>query len=447
MAIDRRRFLTGVAGACGTVAAGSVAGLNPAKLFARSASDEMGELLSPGQSGIEHVVVVTMENRSFDHFFGWMSWANGKQAGLQYKDPGGVVHKTYRLAPDYTGCPHADPDHSYSGARVEYDNGSMDGFLLDTSNDIFCVGYYTAADIPFYAALAKHYTTLNAYHPSILGPTFPNRIFLHAAQTDRLENSLTPSTLPTIWDKLTAAGVSAKYYFNNVSFLALWGPKYIPISDSYSNFLSDAASGSLPAVSFVDPIYTITDDGAGNDDHPHADIRNGDYFLSQTFRAVASGPAWNKTVFIVNFDEWGGFFEHVEPPRAIAPNSVDPDLVNGKALLGFRVPTVVASPFTRGNPSSPRVVRTTFDHTSVLKLIEWRWSLTPLTARDASSDIGNILTALNLANPHAAVPALPNPSKPLTRPCVILPATPASVPSTTPMGRLAESDLMQAWKR
>jgi phospholipase C len=447
MAIDRRRFLAGVAGACGAMAAGSVAGLSPAKLFARSVSDEMAEFLSPQQSGIEHIVVVTMENRSFDHFFGWMRWANGRQAGLQYRDPGGMVHKTYPLAPDYTGCPHPDPDHSYSGGRIQDGNGLMDGFLLDTANDVFSIGYYTASDIPFYAALAKNYTTLSAYYPSILGPTFPNRIFLHAAQTDRLDNTLTPSTLPTIWDKMIAAGVSAKYYFNNVPFLALWGPKYAPISDSYVNFLAEAASGNLPAVSFVDPIYTITDDGTGNDDHPHADIRNGDYFLSQTFRAVANGPGWDKTVFIVNFDEWGGFFEHIAPPRATAPNNVDPDLVSGKALLGFRVPTVVASPFTRGNPNNPRVVRTTFDHTSVLKLIEWRYGLTPLTARDASSDIGNILTALNLTNPHPAVPALPNPPRPLTSPCVILPATPASVPSTTPMGRLGESDLMQSWKR
>jgi len=444
MAMNRRKFLAGVAGAAGAVAAGSIAGLNPPGLFGRQALDPFTQLVAPNQSGIEHIVVVTMENRSLDHFLGWLPGAIGKQAGLKYKDPSGVVHKTYRLAPDFTGCPHPDPDHSYNGARIEYDNGLMDGFLLDTSNDVFSIGYYTAADIPFYAALAKNYTTLSSYFPSILGPTFPNRLFLHTAQTDRLDNSLTPTTLPTIWDELAAAGVSAKYYFNNVSFLALWGLKYVPISDSYSNFLSDAASGNLPAVSFVDPIYTILDDGTGNDDHPHADIRYGDYFLSQTFQAVAKGPAWNSTVFIVNFDEWGGFFEHVPPPRAAAPNTVDPDIVNGKTLLGFRVPTVIASPFTRGNPTNPRVVNTVFDHTSVLKLIEWRFGLSPLTARDASSDVGNIMTALSLTNPNPKVPSLPNPSKPQTSPCIILPAV-TSAPSGTAFGRLAQSELMRGW--
>jgi phospholipase C len=453
MTIDRRKFLANVVGACGAVAAGSMAGLDSAKLFAGAAGEpsqqvSSAELLSPAQSGIEHIVVVTMENRSFDHFFGWMSWANGKQSGLQYKDPGGTFHPTHRLAPDFTGCPQADPDHSYKGARVEYNHGLMDGFLLDTANDEFSIGYYTAADIPFYAALAKNYTTLSHYFPSILGPTFPNRLFIHAAQTDRLDDSVSLTSLPTIWDKLDAAGISHKYYFNNVSFLALWGLKYIFISDSYSNFLSDAANGTLPAVSFVDPIYTVLDDGTGDDDHPHADIRYGDHFLSQTFRAVAHGPAWKNTVFVVNFDEWGGFFEHVPPPRAAAPNSVDPDLVNGKALLGFRVPTVIASPFTAGNPSNPRVVGTRFDHTSILKLIEWRWGLSPLTARDASTDVGNIVTTLNLTKPQTQVPALPNPAKPQTSPCFgLLPGAAASAQSRTSMGRLAQSDLMRGWKR
>jgi len=446
MAINRRKFVAGVAGAAGAAALGSMVGLNPARMFARQAADQLTPLPAPDQSGIEHIVVVTMENRSFDHLLGWLPGANGRQAGLKYKDPGGAVHSTYRLAPDFTGCPHPDPDHSYTGARIEYDNGFMDGFLSDPANDVFSIGYYAAADIPFYAALARNYTTLSGYFCSILGPTFPNRLFLHSAQTDRLDDSVTPTSLPTIWDELAEAGVSAKYYFNNVPFLALWGLKYILISHSYSDFLSDAASGNLPAVSFVDPIYTILDDGTGNDDHPHADIRYGDYFLRQTFQAVAHGPAWNSTVFIVNFDEWGGFFEHVSPPRAAAANHVDPDVVNDKTLLGFRVPTVVASPFTRGIPTNPRVINTVFDHTSVLKLIEWRWGLPPLTRRDASSDIGNLVTALNLSNPNSSLPSLPNPSKPQTGPCFVLPSGGApSAPSTTEFGRLAQSDLVAGW--
>ena len=376
-------------------------------------------LPNPVDSGLEHIVVVTMENRSFDHFMGWLPNANGKQAGLTYLDNSGASHSTHSLSGDNTGCPHPDPDHSYNGARVEYDNGAMDGFLQAGSNDVYSIGYYGEADIPFYAALARSYTTCDQYFASILGPTFPNRLFLHAAQTDRLDDSVSFTSLPTIWDELAIAGVSANYYFSNVPFTALWGTKYLGISKLYVEFLAAAAAGTLPAVSFVDPKYTILDDGTGNDDHPHADIREGDKFLYQTFQAVANGPKWANTVFIVNFDEWGGFFEHMAPPRATAANQVDTDMMNGKTLLGMRVPTVIASPFTKGRPSSPTVSSLVFDHTSVLKLIEWRWGLGTLTPRDASSDISNLANALNFSQPDATVPTLPVPSTPLiAAPCL-----------------------------
>jgi phospholipase C len=376
-------------------------------------------LPSRENSGIEHLVVVTMENRSFDHFLGWLPNADGKQAGLTYVNKTGVSYSTHSLSGDYTGCPHPSPDHSYSGGRVEYDNGLMDGFLRAGSNDVYSIGYYGEQDIPFYAALARNFTTCDRYFASILGPTFPNRLFLHAAQTDRLTNSTNFSSLPTIWDSLASAGVSANYFYSNVPFLALWGAKYLGISRLYEEFLLRASTGTLPAVSFVDPRYTILDDGTGNDDHPHADIREGELFLYRTFEAVAKGPKWANTVFIVNFDEWGGFFEHVAPPQATAANSVDTDLINGKALLGLRVPTVVASPFCRGNAADPRVSALVFDHTSVLKLIEWRWGLAPLTPRDASNDVLNLAYALNFSQPDLQVPSLPKPQVPLiAQPCL-----------------------------
>jgi phospholipase C len=403
------------------VLASGAAALAPSWPFSKmtSARALLPNLPNPGNSRIDHVVVVTMENRSFDHLLGWLPNADGKQAGLTYVDKQGVAHPTHSLSGDYTGCPHPDPDHSYGGGRVEYDHGKMDGFLRAGTNDIYSIGYYGQKNIPFYAALARHYTTCDRYFPSILGPTFPNRLFLHAAQTDRLSNTPALTTLPTIWDRLAAAGVSANYYYSNLPFLGLWGPKYVGIARPYADFLVAAAAGTLPAVSFVDPIYTVLDDGTGNDDHPHADIRKGDRFLYDTFEAVAKGPKWPNTVFVVNFDEWGGFFDHVPPPRATAPNNVDPDLVNGKALLGLRVPTVIASPFSAGQPNDPRVRALVFDHTSVLKLIEWRWGLAPLTARDASNDVHNLAYALNFEHPNNSVPTLPLPPAPLLgAPCL-----------------------------
>lgn len=418
MRINRRELLKNAGLASGAALFGGACGSGkfPSN---QNLSPSSATLPNPGDSGIENIVVVTMENRSFDHLMGWLPNADGKQAGLTFVDNNGVSHSTHSLSGDNTGCPHPDPDHSYNGARVAYDNGAMDGFLRAGSNDVYSIGYYGEADIPFYATLARNYLTCDHYFAAILGPTFPNRLFLHAAQTDRLTDSVSFTSLPTIWDELAAAGVSANYYFSNVPFTALWGTKYLGISRLYSEFLSAAATGTLPAVSFVDPKYTILDDGTGNDDHPHADMREGDKFLYQTFQAVANGPKWANTVFVVNFDEWGGFFEHVAPPRATAANQVDTDIVDGKTLLGMRVPTVVASPFTKGNPSGPAVNSLVFDHTSVLKLIEWRWGLAPLTPRDASSDISNLANALNFSSPDATVPSLPVPQTPLiAAPCL-----------------------------
>jgi phospholipase C len=406
MSISRRTFMRSVAGA-----ASAAALVGP-----RALEGEAPELPSPEESQIEHIVVLMMENRSFDHLLGWLPGANGRQAGLTYLDSSSEPHPTYRLT-TYVGCSHPDPDHSYAGGRSEHDDGKNDGWLQTSTNDVFCIGYYEEADLPFYSALSRNFTTCDNYFASILSSTFPNRVFQHAAQTDRLSNTFDISTLPTIWDNLAAAGVSHKYYYSNVPFLALWGAKYIGISALFAEFLADAAAGTLPAVSFVDPKYTILDDGEGNDDHPHADLRAGEAFVGQVYRALTSGPGWKNTVLIVNRDEWGGFFDTVTPPRVIAPNDVDTDLVNGKALLGFRVPTVVVSPFTRGKPATPRINSLLYDHTSVLKLIEWRYNLPPLTNRDASNEVGNLASALNLKEADTTAPSLPVVTPPVPTPC------------------------------
>src|SRR5262249_22817503 len=145
------------------------------------------------------------------------------------------------------------------------------------------IGYYSQSDLPFYSALAQNYLVCDRYFCSILGPTFANRMFLWTGQTDRLSDSVSLSSLTTIFDRLSAAGVSHRYYFSNLPFLAFWGLKYIFSTSPIDDFFNSAATGKLPAVSFVDPNYTLLDDGSGNDDHPHADIRNGDAFLANIF--------------------------------------------------------------------------------------------------------------------------------------------------------------------
>jgi phospholipase C len=322
----------------------------------------------------------------------------------------------------------------------------MDGFLRVPGNDIYSIGYYGEAELPFLSAFAQAYTTCDHWFAPILAETFPNRMFLWAAETDRLSNTLAISELPTIFDRLSKAGISHRYYFGNIPFLALWGLKYVGVSSDFDDFLAHAASGDLPAVSFVDPKFTEFDDGLGNDDHPHSDIRNGDAFLSQVFHAVTGGPKWSNTVMIVTFDEWGGFFDHVAPPRVVAPNSVDTNLVDGAALLGFRVPAVIASPFTRGDNQVDSMV---YDHTAILKLIEWRWGLSPLTLRDASPAIGNPVARFNFSSPDATVPSLPSPGSVPGLPCALRGLTnrvvsPGAAPATD-FGSLGQSQPVRDW--
>ena len=129
----------------------------------------------------------------------------------------------------------------------------------------------------------------------MLGPTFPNRFYTHSASTDRISNTFTISTLPTIWDHLAAAGVPANYYYSDLPILALWGGKYGPISKPIDNFFADAASGHLPSYSYVDPSFIGEDEGSSNDDHPHADIRRGQNLVGRVVKALTESPQWLAT--------------------------------------------------------------------------------------------------------------------------------------------------------
>jgi phospholipase C len=397
--ISRRTFLTTTT----TVAAGAT--LMPGNSWAARKK----ALPQANKSGIEHVIVVMMENRSFDHFVGWIPGADGRQAGLNYPDRAGVLQPTYALAPDYQGCSHPDPDHSYQGGRVEYDNGACDGWLRAGNNDLYAIGYYTQNDLPFHAGAAQNWTTCDRYFSPIMASTYPNRFYQHAAQTDRLDNSLAISTLPTIWDRLAEHSLQGKYYFSDVPFLVLWGAKYLPIMHPISEFFDDCAAGTLPHVSFVDPKLLGEHLGITNDDHPYADIRNGQWFLSEIYNAVTSSPNWPNTVLVINYDEWGGFFDHVPPSAAPIPPA---DAALGSdGLRGFRVPAFVIAPWAQRG----QVAHQIFDHTSVLRMIEWRWRLRPLTVRDATAN--NLADVLDFSRRNFNAPDIVVPPGPYGAPC------------------------------
>ena len=254
--------------------------------------------------------------------------------------------------------------------------------------DTFPIGYYGAADLPVLSSVAQSYTVLDRYFCSFMGETFPNRFYQHAARTDRDHNmGIATTTLgPTIWDRLAAGGQSAGYYFVDEPFLGLWGTKYLPLFKPAAQFLVDAAAGTLPNVSFVDPSFANENEGQSGDYHPHGDIRAGESFLSLIYHAVRNSPAWDRTVFVINFDEWGGFYDHVRPPKVVddtvrAEKTPAGEPVPDYTQLGFRVPCIVVSPFSKKQVRHDGP----YEHTSVLKMIEWRWGLPPLTARDANA--------------------------------------------------------------
>ena len=195
---------------------------------------------------------------------------------------------------------------------------------------------------------------------------------------------------------MPARGVSHAHYYSEV--LALYGTKYLDIARGYPQFLLDCAAGTLPSVSFLDPKFNDEGTGTSADDHPHADIRAEQHFLNEAYEAITSSPTWPRTARVVNYDEWGGFYDHVVP--ATAPDA-RPDLrAELRAeLRGFRTPALLVSPRAR----RAHVDHTVCDHTSVLKMIEWRWGLDPLTPRDAAAS--NLAQTLDFGHaPNVTAP-------------------------------------------
>jgi phospholipase C len=221
----------------------------------------------------------------------------------------------------------------------------------------------------FTEQLVRRFTTADQWFSSLLGPTFPNRQYLHAAQSARQKHDpgpLKPGMFhtETIWDRLLRAKVPASYYYTDLPIATLWGDRLYPITHSIDAYFDDAAHGKLANVVMIDPAFQFAQ---RTDDHPVGDIRAGQRWLRSVFQAFATSPQWERGVFVVLYDEWGGFFDHVKPPTA--PGTPAGKLDGGFAQLGFRVPAIVASPFARPGFAD----HTVYDHTSVLRLLEWRF--------------------------------------------------------------------------
>jgi phospholipase C len=409
--INRRQFIGGAAAAaglaglvlsgCGSSNEASPPGSTTPGTEATTSGTQ--PLPAADQAPFDTVVVLMMENRSFDHMLGWMPGTNGRQ-DLTFLDRTGQSHPTWHMAPDWQGCDFQDPFHTTPAMNAHWNDGACDGFLTtQPADDYFPIGYYTQGDLPILESLAQGYTLFDNYFASILAPTWPNRLYQLCATTDLAETGVYPApdsprpvALDTaIFDRVQGAGKTAAYYTWGEPMTGLFqSRKYDALTHPIDQFWTDAKDGKLPNVVFVDPDYTSHSEfnGTSNDYHPYGSVRVAEGFVAQVHDALTASPQWDRMVFVLNFDESGGFFDHVNPP------TVQDDTVKPAAMtlmfptvtqLGFRVPCIAMGPF------APRKIESggPYEHCSVLRMIEWRWGLEPMTLRDKNAT--NLAQALD----------------------------------------------------
>jgi len=355
---------------------------------------------------IDHVVVLMQENRSFDSYFGKLHFEGQPHSlpeppGSSNPDPTNPNGPPIKAFDKTHYCEVSDLNHSWTGTHQEIDGGAMDGFTaanvdpLDPTGSR-TMGFYDQSDLPYYYGLYNTFAMGDHYFASVPGPTFPNREYLLAGTSfGHIRNDL-PTTATgfdqrTIFNELDDAGVSWKVYSASypVAFAEIFG--YVrnhrlgnikPIQAYYA----DAALGKLPQVTFIDPLFGGPTN-VENDEHPDANVQVGERFVSSVIRALFASPEWSSSALFLTYDEHGGFYDHVVPPAAAAPDDIPPMLQPGDVAAGFdsygvRVPAVVVSPYSRPHFVS-HVVN---DHTSILRFIETRFNLPALTRRDAAAN-------------------------------------------------------------
>ncbi|MGZ4383262.1 MAG: phospholipase C [Gaiellaceae bacterium] len=393
------------------------------------------EPVSTNLSKVEHIVVLMLENRSFDHMLGYLSLEGGRTDvdGLKpgmANEWGGrsyPVHHLDRTAFD----PVEDPDHSGEAVEVQIAGGAMSGFVDSFAAKLsqrgasgrdpgLIMGYYNAADLPVYDHLAKEFCICQRWHCSVPGATWPNRLYSLTGRADGSRDDK-PSGQPPLYDlhsfvrHLDAHDVSWRWYSYDPGTLRCadrhyWLTHYerfayvdktklswkteaeeLPVIDAASaSFLEDAANGHLPSVAWIDPNFKDLNlyGGDSNDDHPPSDVVDGQHLVLAIYHALAASPQWQKTMLVVTYDEHGGFFDHVPPPAA---EDDDPKLFG---LYGLRVPALVVSPWVgRGSVSS-----TLFDHTSLIKTIRLRFCGPGDLERPSA--FGAIVDWLDEGHPH-----------------------------------------------
>jgi phospholipase C len=390
---------------------------------------------------IDHIIVLMQENHSYDNYLGLLDRGDGFTLDKSHRPTAANAEATGDLVhafPMANACQsNGGPTQAWDASHISWNGGRNNGFVR--ASGPVAMGYFSSEQIPFYYSLAKTFPVCDRWFSSVLAQTYPNRRFLMAgtaygAVSTDTKYLLGPSpTNGTIYDLLNAHGISWRDYYSDLPQVGLFKSvfegnkdKVLPIAQ----YFTDAAAGTLPAVSYVDAEFAMQ-----SEEDPQ-DIQVGEAFSSHVIHAAMEGPGWDKTVLIWTNDEGGGYYDHVPPPPAVKPDDIPPDITvppnqpGTYDRYGFRVPSAIVSPYARANYVSHVV----HDHTSVLKLIETKFNLPALTYRDANAD--DLLDSLDLHGTPAFrdPPKLAQPGA-VSRPSNCLPGQPGPIPppgSVTP---------------
>ncbi len=390
-------------------------------------------------ASIEHVVVLMLENRSFDHMLGYLysDAGNVSPAGQpfdgltgQESNPGssGSSVPVFKIEPSTANAyfmPGADPGEGYmatnqqlygtdAGPASSGETAPCNGYVTDysytlgwettekwsivagtTEQDI--MGCFTPEALPVLSALAKGYAVCDQWFSSVPTETMPNRAFACSGTSQgHMDDKTHTFTAPSIFGLLNSSNLGWAIYGYDATPLTKETFTDISGADSshfglFKDFQAAAAAGTLPPFTFLEPSWEST----GNSQHPNYDVALGEQLIHDVYEALRGGPGWPQTLFVLTYDEHGGCYDHVSPPwGATPPDSTAGEFSFGFTRFGVRVPAVLVSPLiTPGTVYRVPAGGAPLDHTSILKTVEQRWSLPALTARDAAAPgFGDVLT-------------------------------------------------------
>jgi phospholipase C len=401
---SRRTLLRAAAGGAGALYAGALpawarAGTGAAGRIRRPDSVPFPGLPAgaPSMPQIKHIVVLMMENHSFDNMLGMVPFQVPGRAGLD-----GLTMKRGRIVNSNPGprgrvvahrasspCQlQGEPSQAWNASHISYARGHNNGFVAASGPS--AMWFWDKRHLPFTYSLARHFPIGQRYFCSTLCQTYPNRRFFFTGTASGLiSTNLTltnqiPAANGSIFDRLDAHRIDYAVYYGDLPSWAIV-PGLVTAArgrrqHKFDDFYPDVAAGRLPAFTFLDPNYSTT-----SEEDPQ-DVDVGEAFIARVVRALMRAPTWKNTALFITYDEHGGYYDHVPPPRAIKPDNIAPKLAPGDVpgaydRYGFRVPLIVVSPWARAGYVS-NVVQ---DHTSMTAFIERKWNLPAMTFRDANA--------------------------------------------------------------